>query len=233
MASGGATSAATLFNNEPMTAAETTPAAVPGATPKLKDSIGPELGIGFALGNYTADPVMCLKSCIAWEASIQYDGDTHRASGVLSNLTTYYPGAAGYEVAGFFWWQGSKDAYDMALADHYEENLVALIKALRLLYKAPKAPFVSATLGQTQQNDTTTTDGVILHALEAVDGTGKFGAVKYPDFKGNVATVYAHPLSEGSTSENHYDGNAETYMNIGEAMGQAMVGMLKGARQAS
>jgi hypothetical protein len=37
-------------------------------------------------------------------------------------------------VAGFFWWQGSKDAYDMALAEHYEENLVALIKALRLLY---------------------------------------------------------------------------------------------------
>ena len=47
-----------------MTAAETTPAPVPGTTPRNKNSIGPELGIGFALGNYTTDPVMCLKSCI-------------------------------------------------------------------------------------------------------------------------------------------------------------------------
>jgi hypothetical protein len=74
-------------------------------------------------------------------------------------------------VAGFFWWQGSKDAYDMALADHYEENLVALIKDLRLLFKSPNAKFVAATLGQTLQNATNTTEGVILHAQEAVDGT--------------------------------------------------------------
>lgn len=60
-----------------------------------------------------------------------------------------------------------------------------------------------------------------------MDGTGKYGADKYPEFKGNVATVYAHPLSLGSTSDNHYGGNAETYMNVGQAMGEAMVGLLK------
>eukprot|EP00040_Diaphanoeca_grandis_P002818 m.22786 g.22786 ORF g.22786 m.22786 type:complete len:363 (-) comp13952_c0_seq1:78-1166(-) len=282
MASGGNTSAITLFNNEFMTAAPTIPGAIdttPATKPEMKTSIGPELGIGFALDNYTSDPVMCLKSCIGgrslgwdllpptqtsfdytdpttntvftyagyhqspnrwvkgttpkpigWDAGIQYDGDTFRADAVLSNLTTYYPGASGYEVAGFFWWQGSKDAYDMALADHYEENLVALIKALRLRYKAPNAKFVAATLGQTLQNQTdwqNTTEGVIFHAQEAVDGTGKYGPVKYPEFKGNVATVYSHPLSMGSTSQNHYGGNAETYMNIGEAMGKAMVDLLK------
>jgi len=43
----------------------------------------------------------------------------------------------------------------MALAEHYEENLVALIKALRLLFKSPNAKFVAATLGQTLNNDTT------------------------------------------------------------------------------
>jgi hypothetical protein len=42
-------------------------------------------------------------------------------------------------------------AYDMALAEHYEENLVAFIKALRLHFKAPNAKFVAATLGQTLQ----------------------------------------------------------------------------------
>lgn len=51
---------------------------------------------------------------------------------------------------------------------------------------------------------------------------------KYPEFKGNVAAVYSHPLSMGSSSGAHYGKNAETYMNVGQAMGMAMVGLLKG-----
>ena len=58
----------------------------------------------------------------------------------------------------------------------------------------------------------------------AVDG--KSG--KHPEFKGNVATVYTHPLSKGGSSVGHYGGNAETYMNVGEAMGKAMAKLLEG-----
>lgn len=64
MGSGGVTSGVTLFHNEPMTAADTTPATVAGMSSKMKDSIGPELGIGFTLGNYTSDQIMTLKTCI-------------------------------------------------------------------------------------------------------------------------------------------------------------------------
>jgi hypothetical protein len=66
MASGGINSqfATTLFNNEFMTAGWSTPNALPGFEPKNRGSIGPELGIGFTLGNYTTEPVMALKSCI-------------------------------------------------------------------------------------------------------------------------------------------------------------------------
>ena len=57
----------------------------------------------------------------------------------------------------------------------------------------------------------------------AVDGkTGK-----YAEFKGNVASVYTHQLSKGGSSGGHYSGNAETYMNVGEAMGKAMGELLK------
>ena len=49
---------------------------------------------------------------------------------------------------------------------------------------------------------------------------------KLPEFKGNVASVYTHPLSKGGSSGGHYSGNAETYMNVGEAMGKAMVELL-------
>lgn len=157
-----------------------------------------------------------------WAAGIQYDGDIYRANTVLGNLTTFYPGASCYEVAGFFWWQGDRDSRDMGDSTHYEANLVNLIKTLRVQYGSPNAKFVTASLGQTAQGDTGG-GGLILDAMEAVaNGT------KYPEFKGNVAAVYSHPLSMGSSSGAHYGKNAETYMNVGQAMGMAMVGLLKG-----
>jgi hypothetical protein len=59
----------------------------------------------------------------------------------------------------------------------------------------------------------------------AVDGsTGK-----YPQFAGNVKTVYSHPLSEGSSSNAHYDGRAGTYMMVGDALGRAMYDLLEGS----
>lgn len=35
-------------------------------------------------------------------------------------------------------------------------------------------------------------------------------AEKYPDLKGDVATVHSHPLSMGSASNAHHGGNAKT-----------------------
>ncbi|MCP4512123.1 MAG: sialate O-acetylesterase, partial [Fuerstiella sp.] len=51
-----------------------------------------------------------------------------------------------------------------------------------------------------------------------------------PEFKGNVASVYTHPLSKGGSSGSHYGGNAETYMNVGEAMGRAMAELMSADR---
>jgi hypothetical protein len=160
---------------------------------------------------------------IEWYAGKQYDDDTANAKKVLGELNTYYPEAKNYEVAGFFWWQGDKDRYDAAHASRYELNLVNLIKSLRKDFNAPNAPFVLATLGQTSKENAKDNEKLILDAMMAVDGaTGK-----YPEFKGNVATVYTHPLSMGGASNGHYNGNAKTYMNVGLAMGEAMVKLLK------
>jgi len=161
---------------------------------------------------------------IGWYAGMQYDGDVANAKKVLAELDKYYPGAKGYEVAGFFFWQGDKDRYNAAHASRYELNLVNFIKALRKDFNAPNAKFVCATLGQTKKGDTSNAnEKMILDAQLAVDGTSG----KYPEFKGNVATVYSNPLSLGGASNGHYGGNAETYMNIGEAMGKAMAELLK------
>ncbi|MFN0128572.1 MAG: sialate O-acetylesterase [Verrucomicrobiales bacterium] len=252
-----------LLNNEWMT--------VNGRT------LGPEHGIGHAVGNAVEAPVMILKSCIGnrslgwdllppgseryvfegkvypaykerpdswpvdpvkgkatepppwldkngkpieWYAGKQYDDDTTDAKKVLADLAKHYPEATTFEVGGFFFWQGEKDLGNPAHATKYEENLVRFIKRLRDDFKAPNAKFVLATLGESTKG-TTGNAGTILEAQLAVDGT----TGKYPEFKGNVATVYSNPLSLGGSGNSHYNGNAETYMNVGEAMGRAMVGL--------
>ena len=98
---------------------------------------------------------------------------------------------------------------------------------MRKDFNAPNAKFVCATLGQTRKGDGGN-EGMILDAQLAVDGRNG----KYPEFKGNVAVVYSNPLSQGGASNNHYNGNAETYMDIGEAMGRAMVELLKDGKRA-
>lgn len=154
-----------------------------------------------------------------WYAGCQYDGDVAAAKKVLENLDKYYPGAKEYEVAGFFWWQGDKDMRNAAHAERYEENLVQLIKSLRKDFNAPSAKFVSASLGQTKKGSGGG-DGKILDAMESVSKSSD------PELKDQVGFVYSHPLSKGGSSSGHYSGNPETYMNIGEAMGKAMVELL-------
>ncbi|MGJ8695996.1 MAG: sialate O-acetylesterase [Verrucomicrobiaceae bacterium] len=233
-------------------------------SPANAGKIGPELGIGYALGEAIDAPVLILKSCIGnrslgwdllppgseqyeikgityagykdspdkwptgtkpkpinWYAGKQYDDDTADAKRVLANLEKYYPGAKDYQIAGFIFWQGDKDRYNPAHASRYEQNLVQLIKSLRKDFDAPDAKFVCATLGQTKKG-ASGIDGDILKAQLAVDGDSG----KYEDFHGNVATVYTHPLSKGGASNGHYNGHAETYQNIGEALGRAMANLL-------
>jgi len=163
---------------------------------------------------------------INWYAGKQYDECFKAAHEVLDNFDEQFPHwkGRGYEIAGFAWWQGDKDRYNLAHAKKYEENLVHLIKTLRREFKAPKAKFVVATLGQTAKDSADVNEKLILDAQLAVDGA----AGKYPDFKWNVGTVFTHPLSQGGASNSHYNGNAQTYMDVGLAMGETMVRLLQG-----
>ncbi|MDA0591304.1 MAG: hypothetical protein O3C17_25260 [Planctomycetota bacterium] len=187
----------------------------------------PKDGKTYVYAGYGQSPLRWEKGTepvpIGWKAGLQYDGDIARAKEVLSNLGTYYPGATEYEVAGFFYWQGDKDRYNAGHSQKYEQNLVNLIKTLRKEFNAPNAKFVCATLGQTNKDNATGTEKDIIEAQLAVSDPSK-----HPEFKGSVATVYTHPLSKGGASNSHYGGNAETYMNVGEAMGKAMVELLNG-----
>jgi len=162
---------------------------------------------------------------IDWYAGKQWDSDIGDAKKALADLAKHYPGAPGYEVAGFFFWQGEKDAGNPGHAAKYEENLVRFIKALRQEFNAPNAMFVMGTIGESVKGGSGN-GGKVLDAHLAVDGTSG----KYPGFKGNVATVYTHPMAQGGSGNGHYGGKAEVYMDVGEAMGRAMVQLLNAAK---
>ena len=157
-----------------------------------------------------------------WYAGKQYDDDTADAKKVLADLDKHYPGAKSYEVAGFFYWQGEKDAGNPVWAARYEKNLVQLIKSLRKDFNAPKAKFVLGTMGESAKGGTGN-GALVLAAHLAVDGK----AGKYPEFKGNVVTIYTNPMAQGGSGNGHYGGKAEVYMDVGEAMGRAMAELLK------
>lgn len=159
-----------------------------------------------------------------WYAGKNYDDDTNNAKAVLEELKKYYPGATKYEVAGFFWWQGAKDQNPNHAA-RYEVHLVELIKSLRKTFDAPDAPFVVATLGIPDGELGDSPTDKIVAAQLAVDGRGE--NPKYPEFKGNVATVDTRKFYGGSSANGHYGGNGEFYMQVGDEMGKAMVELLK------
>ncbi len=171
-----------------------------------------------------------------WYAGKEYDRFFKTGVGdVLDDWIGEYAGVnmpfegRDFEIAGFVWWQGDKDRYDMGHATRYRENMVTLITSLRSYYEnrypgkvADNAPFVLATLGQTPLDSTNAAEKAILDGMLAVDGE----AGNYPQFAGNVKTVYFHPLSQGGASNGHYNQHAGTYMLCGDALGRAMVDLL-------
>jgi len=164
---------------------------------------------------------------INWYAGKQYDDDIGNAKKVMANIGEYYPGATHCEVAGFVWWQGHKDQ-NPAHAGRYEQNLVHLIKTLRKDFDAPDAKFVLATIAFDGW-DLKGPGRTVANAQLAVSGeTGM-----YPEFTGNVRTVEARGFWRDkrvspSGAGYHYNHNAETYMEVGDAMGRAMARMLNG-----
>lgn len=183
---------------------------------------------GYVYAGYQDSPARWEKGTepkpINWYAGKQYDDCFQAAHKVLENFDKEFPHWKGrsYEIAGFVWWQGHKDGGE-PYASRYESNLVHLIKTLRKEFDAPDAPFVVGTIGfggwQMSGPHKTVADAQL-----AVSGdTGK-----YPEFQGNVLTVETRDFwREADVSPRnqgfHYNQNAETYLNVGQAFGKGMI----------
>jgi alpha-galactosidase len=211
------------------------------------NSIGPEVGFGFVMGEFHDEQVLLIKTAQG-NRSLQYDfrppssgktsnseyeGYEYRAmlKGVrdtLANIDKVVPGyqGQGYEIAGFAWFQGHKDSG--STKEDYEQCLVNLIKDLRKDLDAPKMKAVVASVGFEGYRLMT---GPWKGVWEAQMAVGD--AKQHPDFAGSVASVdtrdFWRELEESPRNQNyHYHRNPEFYLLTGEAMGRAMVRLLGG-----
>ncbi len=167
------------------------------------------------------------KKEVNWYAGKQYDEDLANAKAALENLAKIYPDYKGqsYEISGFVWWQGHKDQ-NKVHAMRYEQNLVNLIKTLRKDFNAPNAPFVLAMIGFGGWK--LGEPGLTVANAQLAMNDSK----KHPEFAGNVKCVESRdfwrevdvsPANQGY----HYNRNAETYMEVGNALGWTMADLLK------
>jgi len=215
-----------------------------------KNSIGPELAFGWAVGEYLDEPVLLIKfgpggTSLAgpWRPPSSGDaGERKRGPGVgnlydgmiadvkkqLKNIKADFPDydGKGYEIVGFGWHQGWNDGCGAKDVAEYEKNMANFIRDVRKDLGVPKLPFVIGGSGFGGWNQSIPRRVGIMKAQAAV--------AQYPEFRGNVRYVETRSFfRDGDVSPRpiryHWCCNAESYFLIGDAMGKAMVEQLGGA----
>jgi hypothetical protein len=202
---------------------------------------GPELQLGHVLGDYLDNQVLLIKT--AWGGKSLYRDFRPPSSGgeegpyyrkmiaevreALASLEKDFPryDGAGYELAGFFWYQGWNDGVDPRNAiPQYEENLLNLIRDVRKDLNAPHLPVVIGEL-----------------TGPWVDAPGEWSALRRAqaaaaarkELNGGVLFVSTRDFvrkSEDSPNPGHGHhefGNAETYLLVGDALGKGMTRLLR------
>ena len=198
-----------------------------------KHHFGPEMELGWELGEHFEEPVLLIKTCWGGK-SLMKDFRPPSAGGevgpfylqmieeyraTISSLGERFPELAELEpeLCGLFWFQGWNDIYTEGALAAYAENLAKLVMDVRLELDAPGLPFV---VGQTGNAD----NEELWRAQEA--------ATLRPEFEGAASYVPTRAfLREPKDSPNqghghHWFGNAESYLRVGDAMGKAMVELL-------
>jgi hypothetical protein len=137
----------------------------------------------------------------------------------LAQFDRFCPGYQnqGVELAGLVWMQGIADSESPAQSAAYEQNLANLIRDLRKDLNVPKLPVVVAALKMG--------DGKV-HAAQLAVGD----AAKYPEFAGNVNVMDTQPFFRGGDPRT-LGNNAETILEVGDALGRAMLELMVGRKE--
>jgi alpha-galactosidase len=127
---------------------------------------------------------------------------------VLADIKRVYPGydaKAGYQLAGFVWFQGWNDMVDGSTYptrgqpgsyDAYSKNLAHFIRDVRRDLKVPKLPFVIGVMGAGGPIAKYGPDQKRYAGIHGEFRQAMAAPAKLPEFKGNVTAVF---------TENYWD----------------------------
>jgi len=202
--------------------------------------IGPELQFGHVVGDACDAQVLLIKT--AWggkslakdfrppssgsEVGPYYTEMIQHIKNVLANLKEEFPAyqGQGYEIAGFGWHQGWNDGCSHDAVAEYETNMVNFIRDVRKDLGVKDMPFVIANSGFGGRGQKIDRRLGIMQAQAA--------AANHPDFEGTAACVetrdFFRPADDSPSRHGfHWNCNAETYFLIGDALGKALLELMK------
>ena len=175
-------------------------------------------------------------------ASLNYRMMNDQIRKVLSNLKSNHPdydSDAGYEIAGFVWFQGFNDQFSPEFRDNYEKNMIAFIKDIRKEYEVPNMPFVIGVLGTGVTAKKVGENKVSLGQRKAAQAQGFKGNVlaveSYKDYslfsnevyKRGWAKHFHEWVTVGSDRPYHYLGSGGFFVRLGDSFAGAMAQMMK------
>lgn len=156
---------------------------------------------------------------------------------VLKDLKKHHPdydADAGFEMAGFVWFQGFNDQFSPAFRDNYKQNMIHFVKDVRKEYQVPNLPFVIGVMGTGVTKEEVDKNAV---------SVGQREAAAAPEFKDNVVSVESYPFFAldaleifkkdwtkhllefslvGSDRPYHYMGSGKFFVRFGDALATAM-----------
>jgi hypothetical protein len=209
------------------------------------NQIGPELGMGHAIGNATDSPVMLYKSATGgtnitndWRPPSasgstggSYTNTVNNLKGLMNDLDAdladdgklnNYNNATDYEVAGMVWLQGWNDRNTPKAT--YRDLLVDLVQDLRA--SDSRIPDDLPTVVLESADQSVTLNAARSEAVAQLNAEDPDSAV-FVETEGLVGVNYGGPNPDGNLFSNgngfHHHARAENFLELGWLAGQGMM----------
>ena len=175
------------------------------------------------------------------EAGINYRMMNEAIQEVLANLKESHPGydpGAGYEIAGFVWFQGYNDQFSPEFRGNYKNNMITFIKDIRKEYKTPDMPFVIGVLGTGMTAEKVGENEVSLAQRAAAETMGTENGVasveSYKDYSLYSNEVFQKGWPQhyhewdtvGSDRPYHYLGSGAFFVRLGNSFANSMLNLM-------
>jgi len=175
------------------------------------------------------------------EAGLNYRMMNEAIQDVLANLKDNHPeydAEAGYEIAGFVWFQGYNDQFSPEFRSNYKNNMMTFIKDIRKEYKTPNMPFVIGVLGTGMTAEKVGENQVSLGQREAAKTMGAENGVasveSYKDYSLYSNEVFQKGWPQhyhewdtvGSDRPYHYLGSGAFFVRLGNSFANSMLELM-------